>query len=286
MAKATTEKRDGHGGNGQVTADHLRPEFEEFISSIQSDRGVQEMLDSLPVPSAPDQALIVYRDAHDIRDLRTLSFALLLSLGIILAFAGGFIYLMLKKPILIVQDRTSGETLVIDGRRAEGKTATLEVGPESLNDQGKRSIVTHFLESLYGIDQANRGATINKAIRMMDPDGALVFSRYLRDNRILEIQGAEEWQATWKLQDISIDESDPYILRAFGEQVIKRKVNGAFVQETRQLTIKLLLSVSTTNPKRNDNNLNTGFQISKFKVKVVGGREASPVVLMAETDVQ
>lgn len=271
--------------NEEFSGDY-QDEFNEFVSSIEGDRGVQEMLDSLPVPSAPDQALIIYRDPADVRDLRNLSFGLLISLGIIVAFAAGFIFLMLKKPIMIVQDRTSGETIVIDGRNPRGQTATLEVGPEGLTEQGKKSIVTHFLENLYSIDQANRSATLNKAIRMMDPDGAVVFSRYLKDKQILEIQAAEEWQATWKLQDISVDESDPYILRAVGEQVIRRKENGAFVQETRQLMIKLLLSVSTTSPKRNDNNLNTGFTISKFKAKTVSGREASPVVLMAESDVQ
>jgi hypothetical protein len=282
MAQAAATAAAGKGQERKGVVDR---ELSDLLTSLERDPEVQAGIDGLPLPSAPNGAVITYRDPEDVTTIRRLSWAVIISLSFVLAFAFGFIYMMLKKPILIVQDRTSGETLFIDGREVGGRTASLSIGPEELTEEGKTSMVKHFLENLYNIDPANR-AGINKAIRMMDPDAAVIYSQYLRDHQVLETQALEEWQTTWKLQDVTIDERDPYIIRAIGEQTIRRKQNGTFVQETRQLSVKLLITVSATVPKRNDNNYNTGFCISKFKVKALNGKEASPVVLMSEQDTQ
>jgi hypothetical protein len=275
-----------HTVGGGLPGDGLQCEFDDLVNSLENDTEVQRQLDSLPLPSASDGAVISYRDIEDVDTIRRLSWAVIILLALCFSLGGALIYKMLMKPIMIVQDRTSGETLVIDGRQYGGKTSTLEVGPEELTDRGKISLATNFLEKLYNIDPATRGADMNKAVRMMDPDGSIIYSRWLKEKQVLETQAAEGWQATWHLQDMSIDERDPYIVRALGEQVIRRKVNGELKQETRQVSVKLLLTVSTTKPKRNDNNLNTGFCISKFKAKSLNEKDTSTAVLMSEADGQ
>ena len=49
----------------------------------------------------------------------------------------------------------------------------------------------------------------------------------------------------WELQDLSVDERDPYILRAIGVRRIRRKSGGGEdVEETLQLKCKFLLKDS------------------------------------------
>jgi hypothetical protein len=88
------------------------------------------------------------------------------------------------------------------------------------------------------------------------------------------------------LQDLSVDERDPYILRAIGVRRIRRKAGGGEdVEETLQLKCKFLLKDSPASPARNDNNLRTGFTILRFRAEAVSGKTSSPIALLADGDI-
>lgn len=280
MAQAVTKEAPG---TGLMERDSTLGELTELVASLEDDPQVQAELDSLPLPEATAGAVISYRDPEDVTTIRQLSWTVIILLGLLFSVSSALIYKMLMKPIMIVQS-AGGETIVVDGRQYGGKTQTLSVGPEELTDAGKLSLARNFLDKLYNINPATRGVDINKMMRMMDADGALEYSRWLNEHQVLETQAQQRWQATWKLIDLSIDERDPYILRALGEQVIRYDANGQLKQETRQLSVKLLLSVSTTDPMRNENNLNTGFCVRKFKSKALNEKDTSAAVLMSDED--
>jgi len=83
---------------------------------------------------------------------------------------------------------------------------------------------------------------------------------------------------------LSVDESDPYILRAIGTRKIRRKASGQDVEESVQLKCKFLLKDSPSTPIRNDNNLRTGFTILRFRVEPVNGKTISPLTLIGDAE--
>ena len=120
---------------------------------------------------------------------------------------------------------------------------------------------------------------------MLDPDLSLSFAARLKQNGLLAAEKAESVNSSWELQDLSVDERDPYILRAIGIRKIRRKANGQDIEESLQLKIKFLLKDSPASPARNDNNLRTGFTILRFRVEPVSGKTQSPIALLADGDV-
>lgn len=58
-------------------------------------------------------------------------------------------------------------------------TEAVQLGPEHLTDADKKYIASEFVRSLYQIDPATRSKDIERALRMMLPDSALKFARYL-----------------------------------------------------------------------------------------------------------
>ena len=120
---------------------------------------------------------------------------------------------------------------------------------------------------------------------MLDPDLSLSFAARLKQNGLLAAEKAESVNSSWELQDLSVDERDPYILRAIGIRKIRRKANEQDVEESLQLKCKFLLKDSPASPARNDNNLRTGFTIWRFRVEPVSGKTQSPIALLADGDV-
>jgi len=104
----------------------------------------------------------------------------------------------------------------------------------------------------------------------------------LKQNGVLAAERLESVNSSWELQDLSVDESDPYILRAIGTRKIRRKAAGQDVVESVQLKCKFLLKDSPSSPIRNDNNLRTGFTILRFRVEPVNGKTVSPITLIGD----
>ena len=279
---AAAANRIGEGVSGSVVAlrgghDELRAMLEE----LEGDAGVQAKLDRMPLPSAAAGASIIYRDADDVTTINRMTWVNLIVATLLAVSLIFNIVLYARRPSLVVVDKTTGQTLVVDDREY-GRTPAAQMMADNLLPEQKIYLVKEYLSGIYGINQATRGAQIQRAIRMMHPDTATQYATWLARNKVLEAQEAEAWQATWAVEDknVTVDPKDDRIVAVVGEQTLSRMKGGRMVQQKLIINVKVLVLVSPTEPKRNDNNLQTGFCVYKFKPKVINASEESQFVLM------
>lgn len=221
------------------------------------------------------------RDPDDIVTIASL-FKVLWVLLFVLVLSGGVnTFLIFRKADRIVVDKSSGRVVELNNRDY-GSTETVSISPDTPTSTDKKYLVKEFLSALYEVEQSTREAQVNKLLRMLDPDLSLAMAARLKQNGVLAAERAESVNSSWELQDLSVDESDPYILRAIGSRKIRRKAAGQDVEESVQLKCKFLLKDSPSSPVRNDNNLRTGFTILRFRVEAVDGKTVSPITLIGD----
>ena len=226
----------------------------------------------------------ITRDPDDALTISSLLRAVWVLLAVLAISFGLNVFLAVRKADRIVVDKTSGRVVELNNRDY-GATETVEIMPDRPADTDKKYLVKEFLKSLYEVEQTTRESEVNKLLRMLDADLSLLLATRLKQNGILAAEKAESVNSSWELQDLSVDERDPYILRAIGVRRIRRKAGGQDVEETLQLKCKFLLKDSPQSPARNDNNLRTGFTILRFRVEPVSGKTSSPIALLADGDV-
>jgi hypothetical protein len=210
---------------------------------------------------------VLHRDPADVRTVLSLAWtSMLLVLLLLVSIAFNF-YQYIRRPDRIVVDRSSGRVLMINDRNY-GETEAVQLGPDKLTNADKQYIAGEFVRALYQIDPATRPRDIERALRMMVPDSALKFARYLKQEGTLDKQRAESWQSVWTPQDISIDRVDPYTVRVIGKQEITRVVAGAAQRESHQLNLTLKLAADPQ--RRADRNLRSGFLIAAIDYKELG----------------
>lgn len=236
--------------------------------------------ENIDVSSGP---VYLTRDPEDVLTISSMFRAVWVLLAILTISVGINLFLTLRKADRIIVDRTSGRVTEINNRDY-GSTETVSMTPDSPGDTDKKYIVREFLTALYEVKQTTREAQVNKLLRMLDPDLSLSIAGKLKQDGLLAAEKAESVNSSWELQDLAIDERDPYILRAIGTRRIRRKSGGQDVEETMQLKCKFLLKDSPSSPVRNDNNLRTGFVIVRFRVEPVNGKSVSPIALIADGD--
>ena len=228
-------------------------------------------------------AVDVTRDPDDVLTISSLLRAVWVLLFVLTASVVMNVFLAVRRADRIIVDKSSGRVVELNNRDY-GATETVEITPDRPNDTDKKYLVKEFLKSLYTVEQTTREANINKLLRMLDPDLSLSFAAKLKQNGMLAAERAESVNSIWELQDLTIDERDPYVLRAIGIRRVRRKSGGQDVEETVQLKCKFLLKDAPASPARNDNNLRTGFTILRFRVEPVNGKQSSPIVLLADDD--
>lgn len=217
--------------------------------------------------AATSDIRVLHRDPSDVRTILSLAATgMLLVLLLLTSIAFNF-YQYVRRPDRIVVDRSSGRVLQINDRDY-GETEAVQLGPDRLTTADKQYITGEFVRALYQIDPATRPRDIERALRMMVPDSALKFARYLKQEGVLEKQRAESWQAVWTPQDISVDRADPYTVRVIGKQEITKVIAGATEHETRQLNLTLKLVADSQ--RRADRNLRSGFLIAALDYKELG----------------
>ncbi|HRH42948.1 MAG TPA: hypothetical protein PKY82_15065 [Pyrinomonadaceae bacterium] len=226
----------------------------------------------------------IIRDPDDALTISSLLRAVWILLAVLTVSFGLNVFLAVRKADRIVVDKTSGRVVELNNRDY-GATESVEIAPDRPNDTDKKYLVKEFLKSLYEVEQSTRESEVNKLLRMLDADLSLSLATRFKQNGILAAEKAESVNSSWELQDLSVDERDPYILRAIGVRRIRRKAGGQDVEETLQLKCKFLLKDSPQSPARNDNNLRTGFTILRFRVEPVSGKTSSPIALLADGDV-
>jgi len=268
--------------------DDLPGEVRELLAELENDRGVQLALE---VPVSRDKAVrqviqvdtrkekamlpearrvnssqnvgpsIVYRDESDVRTILSLTFSMMIMAVLLVASGVGNVYQYLRRPDRIVIDGGSGRVLSINDRNY-GREDGIEFGPEKLTAQDKEYLTKEFVKAVYQVDPATRPRDMEKAFRMMVPDSAVKFSRWIKERGILDQQKAESWQTVWNPMDVSVDKNDPYTVTVIGKQDITKVVAGVRVSETRQLRLTLKLVADSTG--RADRNLRSGFLVASL----------------------
>lgn len=210
---------------------------------------------------------VINRDPQDVRTILSLAWTGMLLVLLLLVSVSFNLYQYVRRPDRIVVDRSSGRVLQINDRDY-GETEAVQLGPDRLTNADKQYVTGEFVKSLYQIDPATRPRDIERALRMMVPESALRFARYLKQEGVLEKQRAESWQAVWTPQDVSVDVVDPYTVRVIGRQEVTRVVAGAVGRETRQLSLTLKLVADPQ--RRADRNLRSGFLVASIDYKELG----------------
>src|SRR6266508_6931090 len=223
-----------------------------------------EERDAIVAQSSPQ---FMYRDPADVRTILSMAWTGTLLVALLLASVAFNIWQYWRQPDRIVVDRSSGRVLMINDREY-GETEAVMLGPDRLSGADKQYIAGEFVKAIYQVDPATRPRDIERALRMMVPNSALLFARYLKQTGVLDKQRAESWQAVWTPQDISVDVVDPYTVRVIGRQEITKVIAGATQQETRQLTLTLKLVADPL--RRADRNLRSGFLVASFDYKEIG----------------
>jgi len=231
--------------------------------------------------AASETQLYLSRDPEDVVTISSLFKAVWVLLTVLVLSVGINVFLSLRKADRIVVDRSSGRVVELNNRDY-GSTETVSISPDTPTTTDKKYLVKEFLAALYEVEQANRESQVNKLLRMLDPDLSIAMATRLKQNGVLAAEKTESVNSSWELQDLTIDENDPYVLRAIGIRKIRRKAAGQDVEESVQLKAKFLLKDSPSSPVRNDNNLRTGFTILRFRVEPVNGKSVSPVTLIAD----
>lgn len=236
------------------------------------------------LPAGFTAGIEIARDPEDVITISSLLRAVSALVILLTISIGTNVYLAVRRADRIIIDKSSGRVVELNNRDY-GATETVEIAPDRPGETDKKYLVKEFLKALYEVEQTTRETEVNKLLRMLDPDLSLSLAARFKQNGLLAAEKAESVNSTWELQDLSLDERDPYLLRAIGMRTIRRKANGQDVEETLQLKCKFLLKDSPASPARNDNNLRTGFTILRFRAEPVNGKTQSPVVLLADGDV-
>lgn len=231
--------------------------------------------------TAPEVPLYLTRDPDDVVTISSLFKALWILLIVLTLSVGINVFLSLRKADRIVVDKSSGRVIELNNRDY-GSTETVSISPDTPTATDKKYLIKEFLTALYEVEQSTRESQVNKLLRMLDPDLSVAMATRLKQNGVLAAEKAESVNSFWELQDLTVDENDPYVLRAIGVRKIRRKAAGQDVEESVQLKAKFLLKDSPSSPVRNDNNLRTGFTILRFRVEPVNGKSVSPVTLIAD----
>ncbi len=221
------------------------------------------------------------RDPEDILTISQLLRVCFVLLGLLFFCIGLNFYFALRKTDLIVVDKTSGRTLAINNKDY-GQTEAVSLAPDNLTNGDKKALVTEFLRCLYEVNSATRPGQVNRLLKMLEPNLSLQQAQLFNTEKLLAQEKTQSVNSSWELQDLSVDERDPFIVRALGKRVLRRVQNGSSVEEETQIKIKFLLMDSPTSPARNDNNYRTGFYIHKYRAEAVDGTRKSALVLLSD----
>jgi len=171
--------------------------------------------------------------------------------------------LYLRRPDTIVVDRTAGgDRVVVMNNREYGLTDHVQFSPDHLTDGDKKYLASYFLKLYYGNNPDYRDRQLNEAINLMVASRGRELFNYLKQNRILEQQAAESWQAKWTEQQTSVDPADPFTVHVIGVQQLTRIINQRPFEETHQLNVTVKLARDELG--RDERNLRTGYQVTWF----------------------
>lgn len=144
----------------------------------------------------PFGPVICYRDPADVRTIHRQARIIVLCLLVTTVAILGVVYKSIQRPDRIVVDMSSGRTVMINDREF-GATEAVRLEKDKLQIADMDYVVKAFLEYLYRVDQRTRSKNIEAALRLMVPGQAKKFAQYLTEQKILQTQREQQWNATW-----------------------------------------------------------------------------------------
>jgi hypothetical protein len=224
--------------------------------------------------------VICYRDPADVRTIRRQSRLILLSFAIVAIAVVGVVYKAIQRPDRIVVDMTSGRAVMINDREL-GATEAVKLEKDKLQLADMDYVVKAYVEYLYRVDQRSRSKDIEAALKLMVPGQAKKFAQYLTDQKILQTQREQQWNATWKTEYLEHAPGKPLTVKVYGTQDVDMVVKNESKHATKHLllTVELLPDAPENGTFRLDRNLRSGFRINSIDYKELSSTESdTPVV--------
>src|SRR6266446_2855105 len=225
-------------------------------------------------------SVICYRDPADVRTIRRQSWLIVISLFVVGIAVVGVVYKAIQRPDRIVVDMTSGRTVMINDREL-GATEAVKLEKDKLQIVDMDYVVKAYLDYLYHVDQRSRSKDIEGALRLMVPGQAKKFAQYLTDQKILQTQREQQWNAIWKAEYIEHAPGKPLTVKVYGTQDVNMVVKNESKHLTKHLllTVELLPDAPENGTFRLDRNLRSGFRINSIDYKELSATETeTPVV--------
>ena len=224
--------------------------------------------------------VICYRDPADVRTIRRQSLLIILAFIIAAIAVVGVVYKSIQRPDRIVVDMSSGRTVMINDKEL-GATEAVKLEKDKLQIADMDYVVKAYLDYLYRVDQRSRSKDIEAALRLMVPGQAKKFAQYLTEQKILQTQREQQWNATWKPEYLEHAPGKPLTVKVYGTQEIDLVVKNESKHLTKHilLTVELLPDAPEDGTFRLDRNLRSGFRINAIDYKELSSSEsATPVI--------
>jgi len=225
--------------------------------------------------------VICYRDPADVRTIRRQSWLIILSLAIVGIAVIGVVYKAIQRPDRIVVDMSSGRAVMINDREL-GATEAVKLEKDKLQLADMDYVVKAYVEYLYRVDQRSRSKDIESSLRLMVPGQAKKFAQYLTDQKVLQTQREQQWNATWKPEYLEHAPGKPLTIKVYGTQEIDMVVKNESKHATKHilLTVELLPDAPENGTFRLDRNLRSGFRVNTIDYKELSSTEAeTPAVV-------
>jgi hypothetical protein len=228
--------------------------------------------------------IICYRDPADVRTIRCQTRLIIVAFLIVAVAVVGVVYKTIQKPDRIVVDMSSGRAVMINDREL-GATEAVKLEKDKLQLADMDYVVKAFVEYLYRVDQRSRSKDIEAALRLMVPGQAKKFAQYLTEQKILQTQREQQWNATWKPEYLEHAPGNPLTVKVYGTQDIDMVIKNESRHATKHvlLTVELLPDAPENGTFRLDRNLRSGFRINAIDYKELSASESeTPVVRSAQ----
>jgi len=224
--------------------------------------------------------VICYRDPADVRTIRRQSLLIILAFVIVTIAVIGVVYKAIQKPDRIVVDMSSGRAVMINNREL-GATEAVKLEKDKLQLADMDYVVKMYVEYLYRVDQRSRSKDVEAALRLMVPGQAKKFADYLMQEKILQTQREQQWNATWKPEYLEHTPGKPLTVKVYGTQEIDMVVKNQSKHLTKHilLTVELLPDAPENGTFRLDRNLRSGFRINSIDYKELSTTESETPVI-------
>jgi hypothetical protein len=238
---------------------------------------IDQFIEDEEAPTAP---VICYRDPADVRTIRRQSRLILIAFVIVAVAVVGVVYKAIQKPDRIVVDMSSGRAVMINDREL-GATEAVKLEKDKLQLADMEYVAKAYVEYLYRIDQRSRSKDIEAALRLMVPGQAKKFAQYLTEQKILQTQREQQWNASWKTEYLEHAPGKPLTIKVYGTQDVDFVLKNESKHTTKHvlLTVELLPDAPENGTFRLDRNLRSGFRINSVDYKELSSTESdTPVV--------